>query len=81
MNTFNALSDFLFDKKYFIALFEDKIYVYRYLDLDVLKESNIVLKMEGFSLHIKGTGLSISKLNKEEMIIKGNILEVKKEYE
>lgn len=81
MNTFGALSDFLFDKKYFISLFEDKIYVYRYFTLDVLKENHVVLKMDNFVLDIKGTNLSVSKLNKEEIIIKGNILEVKKEYE
>ena len=44
MNIFNSLSSFLYDKNYFIALFENEIYVYNYKDIILLKEKSLTPK-------------------------------------
>jgi len=77
----NALSDFLYDKNYFITIFEDKLHVYRYIDLIKLTSEEIVLSLEAFKLFIIGEDLIISQMNKEEIIIQGCIKEIRKNYE
>lgn len=77
----NALSDFLYDKNYFITIFEDKLHVYRYIDLVKLTSEEIVLSLETFKLFIIGEDLIISQMNKEEIIIRGCIKEIRKNYE
>lgn len=81
MNIHHALSDFLFDKEYFISIFENNVFVYRYLELKLLTSSKIIVAMKEFDLVVIGKKLSINQMNKEEMLIKGMIDEVKKDYE
>lgn len=76
-----ALSDFLYDKNYFITIFEDKIHVYRYQQLNKLSESEIILALADFQIKINGSNLVISQMNNEELIIQGTILSVGKIYE
>lgn len=81
MKLAKLLSDFLYDKNYFITLFENKIHVYQYKDLVFLSEDKIKLRLENFNLIIEGSNLVVFQMNKEEIIIEGNILKVGKEYE
>ncbi|MBQ6840618.1 MAG: YabP/YqfC family sporulation protein [Bacilli bacterium] len=76
-----ALSDFLYDKNYFITIFEDKIHIYRYFELIRLSEIEIVLLLESFKLKIEGNNLVISQMNNEELIIQGTISSVGMIYE
>lgn len=78
MNIFNTLSDFLFDKNYFIAFFEDNLYIYKYDDILDIKDNLIKVLLNEFVLLIKGDNLKIARLNKDEMVIKGNIKGVEK---
>ena len=81
MKFYNALSDFLYDKNYFITLFENKIHVFRYVQLLKLDSEEIVLGMADFKLTVVGSELIISQMNSEEIIIQGNITEIRKIYE
>ena len=81
MNIFSSLSSFLYDKDYFITLFDNKIYVYNYLDLIFLGETKIIIKISNFNLNIKGENLFVKQLDKKEILIEGIIKEVKREYE
>ncbi len=81
MNIFKSLSSFLYDKEYFIALFENEIYIYNYYDIIFLGESKIILAIDKFKLSIKGQDLLVKQLDKKEILIAGLINEVKKEYE
>ena len=81
MKFYNALSDFLYDKNYFITIFENKIHIFRYLELTKLLSTEIVLNLENFKLQINGTNLVVSQMNNEEIIIEGNIVEIRKIYE
>jgi len=81
MKFYNALSDFLYDKKYFITIFDIKLHLFRYTQLNKLTSTEIILKMPDFKLIINGDALLICQMNKEEMLIQGNIYSVRKEYE
>ena len=61
MKFYNALSDFLYDKKYFITLFENKIHVFRYRELIKLSSELIALQIESFKLIINGRNLIVSQ--------------------
>ncbi len=81
MNIFKSLSNFLYDKEYFIALYENEVYVYNYYDIIFLGEEKIILDFAKFNLLIKGQNLLVKQLDKKEMLIGGIIKEVSKQYE
>ena len=76
MKLYNALQDFLYDKNYFVSIFEDKIYIYQYQDIKLISSEKIIVKLLNFDLEIKGRNLYIIKMNKEELMIKGFVNEV-----
>ena len=88
LNIVNALwvySDktkcFLYDKNYFITLFDNKIHIYMYHELTKLTTEEIVIVMDLFKLQIKGNDLRIIQMNNEEMILQGQISLIRKIYE
>jgi len=42
MKFYNALSDFLYDKNYFITIFENNIHIYKYIELTRLTSEEII---------------------------------------
>lgn len=73
MKIINNLRDFLIDHEYYIDIFEDKLHVYNYQKLLKLNDKNLMLKFEKFVLDVKGENIKILEMNKEEILIKGNI--------
>ena len=53
------LTNFLYDKNYFISIYDNYIYVYNYFDLLLLTDTKIILKLEKFNLTINGENLYI----------------------
>ena len=75
------LSDFLYDKKYYIIMYEENIYIFNYIDIEFVSKNKIIIKMEKFNILIKGIDLEIIKLFDKEMVIKGCINDIGKIYE
>ena len=80
MKIANALSNFLYDKQYFVTMFDDYLHIYKYQELIKLTSTMIVLKMDNFELKIIGQDLTIVQMNTEEVLITGLILEIGKTY-
>ena len=80
MRLMDALSDFLYDKNYFINIFDNIIHIYRYLELKKLSSQEIILKMEDFTLNISGDDLFIKQMNKDEILITGLITNIGLSY-
>ncbi|MEG1149927.1 MAG: YabP/YqfC family sporulation protein [Bacilli bacterium] len=80
MHMKDNLINFLYDKEYFINIYEGFIHVFNYEELTSITNKLIVLKLTNFNLEIKGTDLFISKLLPNEILIKGNITNVGKKY-
>ena len=81
MNIKDNLINFLYDKNYFINVYEDYIHLFNYQDLIILTDSKIVLKFDSFIVTIKGCNLLITKMLPNEMLIKGKINNIGFGYE
>lgn len=73
MRIMKNLQNFLYDQEYFIDLFKSCLHVYYYEELLSLSDTLIELKLKEFILVIEGDDLSISSMDKHEMLIKGKI--------
>ena len=81
MNIKENLINFLYDKNYFITIYQNYIHIFNYKDLIMLTEKKIVLKLENFELEIKGENLYITKMLQNELLIKGTLKNVGFKYE
>ena len=81
MHINDTLINFLYDKYYFISIYDTYIHDFNYKDLVSLTSKLIVLKMDKFSLEIKGEDLFITRMMPNEILIKGRIKNVGITYE
>ena len=75
------LINFLYDKNYFINIYDEYIHIFNYRELISLSSKKIIVKMESFKININGTDLFITKMLPNEILIKGNIVKVEFSYE
>lgn len=73
MRIMKNLQNFLYDQEYFIDIFQNCLHVYYYEELLSLSDTLIELKLKEFILIIEGENLSISSMDKHEMLMKGKI--------
>ncbi len=73
MNIVENIRNFLYDKNYYIGLFENKLYVFNYLSLPKFNDIEINIKMNDFMLKITGFNLKIIKMEEKELLITGDI--------
>ena len=81
MHIKDSLINFLYDKNYFINIYDEYIHIFNYRELISLSSKKIILKMESFKININGTDLFITKMLPNEILIKGNIVKVEFSYE
>lgn len=81
MHIKDNLINFLYDKDYYISIYNDYIYVFNYKELTKITENIVILKFNKFNITIKGTNLFISKMMPSEILIKGKIENVGISYE
>ena len=81
LNIKNTIIDFLYDKKYFITMYENFSYIYNFTEIITLTNELIELSIENFKLKITGSDLKIKKINSSELLIEGNIISIGKIYE
>ena len=73
MHMIKNLQNFLLDQEYYIDIFNNFIHVYSYQELVTLTDTLIELRLKDFKLIIEGSNLSISNMDKKEILIKGII--------
>lgn len=81
LNIKNTIMDFLYDKKYFITMYENFLYIYNFQEIITLTNELIILSVENFKIKITGSDLTIKKINSSELLIEGNIISIGKIYE
>ncbi len=81
LNIKNTIMDFLYDKKYFITMYENFLYIYNFQEIITLTNELIMLSIENFKIKITGSDLKIKKINSSELLIEGNIISIGKIYE
>ena len=73
MKMVNNIRNFLEDKEYYIDIYDNKLHVFNYHKLLSLSDLEIILKFEKFILEIKGNNLKVKMMNNVEMLINGEI--------
>ena len=81
LNIENTIIDFLYDKNYFITMYENFLYIYNFQEIITLTNELIMLSIENFKIKITGSDLKIKKINSSELLIEGNIISIGKIYE
>ena len=81
LNIKNTIIDFLYDKNYFITMYENFLYIYNFQEIITLTNELIMLSIENFKIKITGSDLKIKKINGSELLIEGNIISIGKIYE
>ncbi len=77
MHLYKTMKSFLFDKDYFIDVWDKCIHVFGFIDIDVLEEQKISLVLEHFKIEILGQDFRVLKLTKKEILIEGNLNTIK----
>ena len=73
--------NYLNSEKYYIIIYSNFIYIYKYIDIIKFTDTFISLKLENLKLNIYGNDLLITRMEKNELLIKGIINKVEKIYE
>ena len=73
--------NYLNKEEYYIVLYSNYIYIYKYIDIIKFTDKFISLKLNKLTINIYGTDMLITKMEKNELLIKGNILKLEKKYE
>ena len=81
MHIKDNLINFLYDKDYFISLYENSIYVFNYTELIALKDNIAIININNIRINIKGDTFRVKKMSKKEILITGLIKEVGITYE
>ena len=73
MKMINNIKSFLYDKDYFINVFDNYVYVFNYQDLNHFSDTQINLQLEKFKIIIMGQNLCIVKMMEKEILVQGKI--------
>lgn len=72
---------YLKKEEYYIIIYSNFIYIYKYNDIIKFTDTFISLKLDKLIINIFGKDLLITKMEKNELLIKGIIKKVEKIYE
>lgn len=73
--------NYLRGEEYYIILYSNYVYIFNYKEIKKFTDKYISLELDKLRINIFGTDLLITKMEKSELLIKGNIFKVEKIYE
>ncbi len=73
MHIWSNLQKFLYDKDYFLAYFNNSLYVYNFTKVYFITDKKMVLDIANKKVTISGCNLILKKSCGNELIIYGNI--------
>lgn len=65
------IMDYLFDRDYVISIYDDYVYFFNYQYLDSFDDKEIKVSLDGKVFTLNGKNLTIVKMTKEELLVKG----------
>ena len=75
----DVINNALRNNNYYICLYDNKVYIYNYLEIVSFNNDLIKVNLEGTSVKVKGQSMLIKKMHLHELLIEGNIESVKYE--
>ena len=76
MHIWTNLQKFLYDKDYFLAYFNNTLYIYNFTKIFLLSSKKIILDVNNSKITISGNNLILKKSCGNELVISGTIKEV-----
>lgn len=76
MHIWTNLQKFLYDKDYFLAYFNNTLYIYNFTKIFLLSSKKIILDINNRKITISGNNLILKKSCGNELVISGTIKEV-----
>lgn len=76
----DIIKHYLKNEDYFISIYKNNVYFYKYIDILKFTEKLISIKFDKFIVNITGDNLCIKKMEKWELLISGDIMNVEKLY-
>ena len=73
MHIFNNVKNFLYDNDNFMAILNNKIYIYNLIKIDYICSNNIIIVFNNKILDIKGSNLKVIKSLINELELSGEI--------
>lgn len=73
--------NYLRGEEYYVILYSNYVYIFNYKEIKKFTDKYISLLFDKMKVDIYGYDLLITKMEKKELLIKGNILKVEKIYE
>lgn len=70
---FKDLRNVIYDKNFKVTILENKIDINNYKEILVFEESQILVSTKKYLVKVKGEGLTINRLEEEELLIEGKI--------
>lgn len=77
MHLYKTMKNFLMDFDYYLDIYENKIHVFNYTDIEKLTDTEIILAMPSFTLILQGTSFVVKRLEKREILIEGVLEDVR----
>lgn len=71
LNIRNNITNYLFDKEYLICMYNDYLYIQNYSYLTSFRDTEIIISIKDNIIFIKGDFMTIEKITKEELLLKG----------
>ena len=75
MNVDNLVK-YLKDEEYLISFMDNKIHIFNYKEINKLSEDSVIINFKNKKLKILGKNFILSKMQKKELLIIGEVLKV-----
>ncbi len=77
----DTIKYYLKDENYFISIYRDYIYFYKYKDIVKFSDTFISLRFDSFLFNVTGDNLRVKRMETKELLISGNIYKMERIYE
>jgi len=81
INVLEIFKNYLKKEEYYLILYSNYVYIYNYKEIKKFTDKHISIELNNLKINIHGFDLLITKMESNELLIKGNILKVEKIYE
>lgn len=76
MNILGTFKDYINDNKHTIMILNDYIYISNYEDIKSFDSNKFTIKVKEKLINLIGKNITVKKLTKEEILIRGNITDI-----
>ena len=77
MNIKDNIINYINDNTSVISIYDDNVYIYKYSKLESFSDKEVIISCDIKEIYINGDNLKITKMTGIELLVVGNILNIK----